>query len=807
MKGSHRQEVYDIERCEQTFHDEKQVPKSSNINIKNIIHNPSIYGLKLMKMMGKPKRKRHQGYKLVSIYKPRPPKDESTHKDNLDLESTDVPNHRWSSVVEWYALACRWYSLRNCGALCTAAELVFLAGLVLLAERLLLVLGSSDCWARSQIRSVFNGQRLVVLLLHASWLGLILCLLLPQDMVMHTIDTIASVLTQRELDHFCNTYNILADLGPELPGRKDTIRDALLFVLGAAKNWNDHFFWIDASICPISVPWHMGASILKDPFPFDDRVNAELLALLDHHRTDDESDGLRPSPPFLFIYVCLYSSNLLFAYMGLLDFVKSSNPLKVKTEERTLAEGEIPLNDETINMTVPPSAEIVCALVVVPTTSGKSLAALKRLELQSGPQGVGSSFVPPPVEEFVSSSVTPTPEHDAPEDSGSTQDGGVWTHRTSMGVVVSSSSGPDDEVAPPKVEDTATTFARGQTVETATTDNIYVPEWGVTNGARIDNPALCRNLYEHEIMTREKFQKKFTDNCAVVQQHNAEIVALKTRLEKAELEVAEVEGRVQEDAEACRFEQKSAELDARIADVRRDMDNDLYPHMFTVIAGRRWILSHSVRLAVMKCAQSVECQSALGKVITLAINKGIQEGLEVGIEHGKSGQTLAQVEAYDPGVKDDFVSVVTDFENVSFGLLDELESLKDSPLASIMSALVLKDTQGNVVSTLELQWFQPSLDQVTVPIYSESGSISGEVLLSKAIPTARAAAKRRGLCPRLVGGTSSSAPPHGLSLGIADYPVSTFVLSSDGEPTTHPHVTQAHDDLFDTFVLDGAGGA
>ncbi|GKF87246.1 hypothetical protein Tco_0258123 [Tanacetum coccineum] len=157
------------------------------------------------------------------------------------------------------------------------------------------------------------------------------------------------------MDHFYNTYNIPDNLGPELHGREDTIRDApvgkigiytrflefanfrvplsrfllrvleyyqinfsQLSVLGASKvshfkitcrvlgyrpsldtfrrfyvnsisngwmsfsrrgptpcclskkfdslkNWNDHFFWIDASICPISVPWHMGASILKDP--------------------------------------------------------------------------------------------------------------------------------------------------------------------------------------------------------------------------------------------------------------------------------------------------------------------------------------------------------------------------------------------------------------------------------------------------------------------------------------------------------------------------------------------------------------
>ncbi|GKC96037.1 hypothetical protein Tco_1161479 [Tanacetum coccineum] len=56
--------------------------------------------------------------------------------------------------------------------------------------------------------------------------GLILCSLLSQNMVAHTIDTVTSVLTQWELDHFCNTYNIPADLRPELPGREDTIKDA-----------------------------------------------------------------------------------------------------------------------------------------------------------------------------------------------------------------------------------------------------------------------------------------------------------------------------------------------------------------------------------------------------------------------------------------------------------------------------------------------------------------------------------------------------------------------------------------------------
>ncbi|GJS13207.1 hypothetical protein Tco_0407679 [Tanacetum coccineum] len=666
-------------------------------------------------------------------------------------------------------LADLWDSLQSCGnhVPCGAAELIFLVGLGLIYVSYAL---AEDV---SRLRHANRRD----------------CSLPSSLAVRWKMWTRVSIL--RELDHFCNTYNISVDLGPELPGREDTIKDApagkigiytrflefanfrvplsrfllrvleyyqinfsQLSVLGASK--------IDASICPIYVPWHTGASILKDPLPSDNRVNVELLALLDHH------------------------------YMGLLDFVKSADPFKVKTRERTLAEGEVSLNNKTVNMTVPPSVEIIQIVdhtimdeakehAVVPTNGGKGLAALKRLELQNEPRGVGSSSVQPPIEEFVSSSVTPTPEPDIPEGSGSSQEGGIRIHHACMGIVVSSSFGPDDEAASPRVEDIVVDSAGGvgalgnnveastfppdaasptddfydsQTVETATADNIYVPEWGVTNGARVDNPALCRNLldhitppgywallrnlspatfldgfninsaqhtcmvselrlrYEHEIMTMEKFQKKFTNTCAVVQQRDAEIAALGTRLEKAERDATEVvslRGRVSEleagvavkSQEVDTLGTQNAELSSKVSALESER-GELKRHVVKLGGdferlrkeaigeaklreefksfqdaearhGLRWLLSHGVRLEVMKCAQSAECQSALGKV-----------------------------EAYNPWVKDDFVSAVTDFENVSFSLLDELQLLKDSPLASIMSALVLKDAQGNVVSTSEL---------------------------------------------------------------------------------------------------------
>nr|GEY94708.1 hypothetical protein [Tanacetum cinerariifolium] len=139
----------------------------------------------------------------------------------------------------------------------------------------------------------------------------------------------------------------------------------------------------------------------------------------------------------------------------------------------------------------------------------------------------------------------------------------------------------------------------------------------------------------------------------------------------------------------------------------------------------------------------------------------------------------------------------------------ELEGLKDSSLALIMSALTLKDEHGNTDTTPELRQFHPSFDQVTIPIYFEFGSISSEMLLSDVIPAIRGSSEKSWLClppSSASGGVFSSAPRHDSSLGVTDYQVSPLVLSGDRAPATQPPVTQTHDDLFDTSILDKHAG-
>ncbi|GJS96317.1 hypothetical protein Tco_0803285 [Tanacetum coccineum] len=600
--------------------------------------------------------------------------------------------------------------------------------------------------------------------------------------------------------------------------------------LDSLKNWNNHFF-IDATVCPLSIPWFNGTSIIKDPFQVDDAIDLPCVELLDENRT-----LIQKYPEIVMMRV----------EMGLVDFVKSADPFNVKTGERTLAEKEVPLLVETKDMVIALTAQTIRLLDHTIANEleehvGKKKrkvipAALKRLELQSGPHENESGSAPRLSEEFVYSYVTPTPKQDVPEASGSTRDVNVQTHRSPVWYVVVTSNSEhgdlDADVSPkfkshfPHIdvevenkENVATEFAGGagassilgnnvetpasvpgseypadefyesQNVDSATSQNIYVPEWNVTNNARrmdAEIAALKAKLEKAEeeaAKINELRGVKVSALELICNELSGQVVKLGANYESLRGEIAG-EANMREDflslqdAAARRFEEQSAKLDAHIADVRRDMDTDLYPHMLNAITGRRWVIS-------------------------LAINKGYQRGLEAGIEHGQVERSLAQVEAYDPEVENKYVVAVREFENVSFSLLEELEALKDSSLALIMSALTL---EGDADSTPELRKLQPSLDQATIPVYSEShvsrgsGSISHEMFLSDVIPAIYERAKRRMLGPSSSSASDEAAanvPIQGSSLFIVDYQISTLALTDDVMP-----VTQPQDDLYDTTVLD-----
>nr|GEW45163.1 hypothetical protein [Tanacetum cinerariifolium] len=326
--------------------------------------------------------------------------------------------------------------------------------------------------------------------------------------------------------------------------------------------------------------------------------------------------------------------------------------------------------------------------------------------------------------------------------------------------------------------------------------------------------------HEHEINIKEKIEQNFTHSFAVVQHKYAKISSLKDKLGKAESEAADVAGlrkqvlelevaaiaklgevaKLEADYESLRsevvgeakmrkefmsmqdattrcFDDQCDELDACIAELNHDMDAELYPYMLTAVAGRRWVIGHGFRLAVMKRAQSIECSAALGKVIYMDINKGIKEGLVAGIEHGKTGRSLAEVDAYDSRDGDAYVAAVNEFENVSFTLLEQLETLKDSLIELLMSALTVEGVHGDGDPTPEFCKLQHVSEQVIVPVYFERGgsrdpdSISHEILLSDALSASRARYEKHKKTRLKIGGPSVvtlSQSSHEASLVVVD---------------------------------------
>ncbi|GJV81992.1 hypothetical protein Tco_1517862 [Tanacetum coccineum] len=116
--------------------------------------------------------------------------------------------------------------------------------------------------------------------------------------------------------------------------------------LDSLKKWNDHFIWVKLYVVPIFVPWFEGSSVEKDPPLSNDIVDFGLIEVLNENRA-----GFKK---YLEVFLCVFGLSRAYddedvrptfldannKEMRLFDFIKSSDPFKMKVRERTLANGE-----------------------------------------------------------------------------------------------------------------------------------------------------------------------------------------------------------------------------------------------------------------------------------------------------------------------------------------------------------------------------------------------------------------------------------------------------------------------------------
>ncbi|GKF99586.1 hypothetical protein Tco_0301277, partial [Tanacetum coccineum] len=159
---------------------------------------------------------------------------------------------------------------------------------------------------------------------------------------------------------------------------------------------------------------------------------------------------------------------------------------------------------------------------------------------------------------------------------------------------------------------------------------------------------------------------------------------------------------------------KVEKLDADLLEMALYLEEKFYPCLLTTIFGRRWLLTHDLKLAVVKCLNSQDYLSALGAAISRAIKKGMHDGLSTGIDHGKIGRSLEDIVGYNPVAKANYNSALQRLREVEFPLLAELKSHKDASTADVMNLVSL---EGPLADAPRMSGLQPDVEQLTLPIH------------------------------------------------------------------------------------------
>ncbi|GJY25153.1 hypothetical protein Tco_0399879 [Tanacetum coccineum] len=189
---------------------------------------------------------------------------------------------------------------------------------------------------------------------------------------------------------------------------------------------------------------------------------------------------------------------------------------------------------------------------------------------------------------------------------------------------------------------------------------------------------------------------------------------------------------VQQEEQAQELYSHVAELEAHVMDVSDRLEGEFYPTYLTLLARRRWLLTHGIQLVILKCLKSSEYQGILGHALGWDVDFGMQEGLEAGHEHGVAGRSLSMVDAYNPkAARASYVDAVKALEDASFPLVDLLKSKKDVGMDEALDCFLL---DGPLAGLSEAAYLRPCIEQLSIPIHHAGDKTAiGETSLSFAL--------------------------------------------------------------------------
>ncbi|GJX89602.1 hypothetical protein Tco_0341616 [Tanacetum coccineum] len=332
---------------------------------------------------------------------------------------------------------------------------------------------------------------------------------------------------------------------------------------------------------------------------------------------------------------------------------------------------------------------------------------------------------------------------------------------------------------------------------------VYVPQWSVTNGSRLDDGRVCREMLdefappkffasiremehdqlftefnvgaarqvslsaevrmraEYNIKEKRKLRAVVEEKDILLKAKGEEVDSLKAQLLVKEAKAAEahraqftlekeksvLDVRVSDLAATVKVrEQEAADSDAMVTTVHalevtcsslrdqiltyerlKEQFEDFQDVQMRMVGDKlaklEMAIDSGLKLFLTKCLNSFEYLSALGAAISRAIEKGMQDGLAAGIEHGAHGRSLEDLVAYNPSAEEDYNAALQEIRSVDFSLLAELKSHKEASVETIMNLLCL---ESPLVDAPGMSDLQPDVDQLMVPIYrSEDPAVLG----------------------------------------------------------------------------------
>nr|GEW10975.1 hypothetical protein [Tanacetum cinerariifolium] len=422
--------------------------------------------------------------------------------------------------------------------------------------------------------------------------------------------------------------------------------------LDSLKNWNNRFFWVDERVFPTVVDWRTNAP--KDGMPAEGTYSLEAVRVLDTHRTP-----IQKQPEML---LCLVGISRRY-YLGdelyptflhdddwdidFFNLIRAPNPVKVKTGSRPRAPHEVPL----LTLTAPRVIEID---EPVATDSSGVLSTIERSSLdfahEAGPRtreprlqkchrsrtglpwgkslaaiqlGLASTVFVPEDAPVGVSDPDPLSFADAPSHHP------VDVAQSSPGIAAAGDPESENASSPAEV-------AMGSQLRLRFEQEAKLMRKFVAQVARRDKRIQARELeirnleasLEAEANAKRAAEDKSDGLSQELESMRPQFSGLQVSNERLSQQVATLQ---QQDE---RVEQRCEEMDARLDALSIDFDEELYPHMLTAIAGRRWVIGRGLRLAVMKCGESLELRQAFADAVFVGIAKGLSEGLRHGLEHG-----------------------------------------------------------------------------------------------------------------------------------------------------------------------------